>query len=632
VYNCRVVGNLCGNDYGGGICLYSAPGYAGGFIINCTIVSNRTGASGKGAGVYLENASCYLQNSIVYYNAPSTASNVARGGAAPVQFCCTTPTNATDEYCITNEPAFVSLTNLDLRLAVTSPCVNAGYTPCAPGPVDLDGHPRVQNGTVDIGCYETLIPPAVAYVAINGGHIFPFDSWANAATTIQDAVDAVATSGTVWVSNGVYNTEGRTVGEYLLTNRVVVTNAATLRSVNGPRVTAIEGAYDPFAGTPWGPAAIRCIYLGPGAMLEGFTLTNGATAKISGDEGFGAGAYAVGATLSNCVVVNNQGFLVGGGVYGGTVHRSEFARNFSLFGGGAADARLYHCFLHSNGAQGGAGANGCDMVNCLVVQNGAVVNGGGAQGGTLTACTIAYNQAGSGGVGAGGGGVHNSTTINCIVYFNTPDNSINSEHLFTCTEPLPPGPGNLDADPLFYAPLQTNYHLLYGSPCIDTGSNLLGVADDDLDQTPRPLDGNFDSIAAWDMGCYEYDPETADSNGDGVPDWWYHRFGLDPTNAATTHDDADGDQCDNQAEWLSDTVPTDSANYLRMTDIQCIPPNTIVTFAGGTQSVQIIEGAPSPDQGAWVPLATNTPPTASPGTFTFGAGALEYHFRIRASR
>ena len=43
-----------------------------------------------------------------------------------------------------------------------------------------------------------------AYVALNGNHIFPFGSWADAATNIQDAINAVGMGDTVIVSNGVY--------------------------------------------------------------------------------------------------------------------------------------------------------------------------------------------------------------------------------------------------------------------------------------------------------------------------------------------------------------------------------------------------------------------------------------------
>ena len=117
---------------------------------------------------------------------------------------------------------------------------------------------------------------AVHYVALNSPNPSPpYTNWATAATVIQDAVDAAGAGDEIVVTNGTYATGGRTVSAHTLTNRVAMPQALSLRSVNGPEFTVIEGYQEP--GDTNGYSAVRCVYLGSGGILSGFTLTNGAT-------------------------------------------------------------------------------------------------------------------------------------------------------------------------------------------------------------------------------------------------------------------------------------------------------------------------------------------------------------------
>src|SRR5690349_6622024 len=82
---------------------------------------------------------------------------------------------------------------------------------------------------------------ATLYVSPTGGQVAPYANWSSAARVIQDAVDSAANGDQIVVTNGSYQTGGRTVmvvDTNLFTtnyffNRVVVDKQLVLRSVNG---------------------------------------------------------------------------------------------------------------------------------------------------------------------------------------------------------------------------------------------------------------------------------------------------------------------------------------------------------------------------------------------------------------
>ncbi|MBI3415421.1 MAG: PKD domain-containing protein, partial [Verrucomicrobia bacterium] len=367
-----------------------------------------------------------------------------------------------------------------------------------------------------------VVPQPVHYVAVSSANpVSPYSSWATAANNIQDAVDAASVAGAlVLVTNGVYKTGGRVGSEAeASTNRVAVTKALMVRSINGAVVTVIQGYRDP--NSNFGEGGVRCVYLANGAALVGFTLTNGAA-----EYGGGVWCESASATVSNCVLSGNLAYL-GGGATGGTLHNCRLSGNSSTYGGAASGGTLDNCALTANSALDGGGASSCTLNNCELSGNKSSF-GGGAVGSTLINCTFSGNLATNGGGGASG-----CWLTNCIVYNNSAPNGDNySDESFlsySCTTPLPTnGIGNLTNAPLFLDQAGGNLRLQSNSPCINAGSNASTPAGPDLDGNPRMAGGTVD------IGAYEFQtPQSLISYA------WLQQYNL-PIDGSADNTDTDG--------------------------------------------------------------------------------------------
>jgi len=411
----------------------------------------------------------------------------------------------------------------------------------------------------------------VHYVDMNGTNATPpYTNWITAATNIQDAVGVAVAGDEIVVTNGTYYP-------------VRVSMSLTLRSVNGPGTTIIDGNVG-------GGMQLRCAYLASGASLTGFTLTNGSDRYTSAPFG-GGGVYceSVTAVVSNCVITRNRatGFRLnagfGGGAYGGTLNNCILSYNNAsvqsgftagdilAYGGGAYGSTLNNCTLTSN------------SVSCFNTGGGyyAFGYGGGGCQCLLNNCTLTGNwaifAAGYGGL-MSGGGVYGSTLNNCILMGNSVRdfsgggsglggwNYAGGMLTYCCTTPDPGGIGNITNAPLFVDEAGGDLRLQSNSPCINAGNNSSATNATDLDGNPRIAGGTVD------IGAYEFQSPVPT-----ISYAWLQQFNL-PISPETDTADPDADGVSNYHEWLAGTNPTNAfSSPAQLTILPSgVPPSGII--------------------------------------------------------
>lgn len=437
------------------------------------------------------------------------------------------------------------------------------------------------------------IEGAVLYVDVNSpGPTPPYDSLAIAAYDIQTAVDAANNGDLILVNDGFYTTGTRATkqsltglsGTLLDTNRVAITKAVTVQSIDGPAVTFIDGG-----------GQYRCAFVTNGAVLSGFTLQSGLagwteTTVILGRNvtrtnlAYGAGVAGMNPGLnqgcvSNCLISGNFAYGYGGGAAQVSLVNCTLQYNNAISGGGAFAASLTNCLVLGNSAQttgktsggpqpptatvnaAGGGLYKGWAYNCLV-ENNSAFNGGGVFGALgLVNCTIVNNNS------TVAGGVDNvvlqagyvfNAFFNCIVNGNTASGT-NSEYgtgslafSHSCVTPLPhTGAANFTNDPAFVS-YGSDYHLQPGSPCINSGLNSPVVPLTDLDGNPRIV------AATVDAGCYE-----ATNPASMLGYVWAQQYGFAVDGSADWLD-PDGDGMNNWQEFIAGTNPTNAASVLTM--------------------------------------------------------------------
>ncbi len=249
-------------------------------------------------------------------------------------------------------------------------------------------------------------------------------------------------------------------------------------------------------------------------------ITNNVAAGDGRGGGRGAGIFITTSslvTLAGCTVSNNQSsaeYARGAGLYcensALNAERTAFLGNAvsgaNSAGGGIdlylAESKFVNCIISGNSANSGAGMRFVEcapnIMNCTVANNSAESFGGGifvknAASGSIVNTILYGNSAVEGGAAYVDGG-----TLPSVAYCNIFSNGANP---FAPASWNPVGSnGNISANPMFAT---GGFKLLYGSPCINAGTNA-GAPSNDFEGEPRPVDGIGFGQLVTDMGAYEF--------------------------------------------------------------------------------------------------------------------------------
>jgi len=406
----------------------------------------------------------------------------------------------------------------------------------------------------------TVIPDTI-YLSPSGSQEYPYDSWATAATDFGAAVAAAGDGTSILVANGTYVTSAQ----------LNISKAILIESLNGAESAKVRPT------SLWHHRAFNITHAD--AVVSGLTIYNAGSGSGTAD---GGGVFLTGGSLLRDCIVSNCMSWTGGGVCietSGCMTDCLVTQCDAAYGGGIYlkwGGIVSNCVVRYNdaywsnpqvGSGGGIELNYGSVVNTLVYGNRALDAGSGirARG---TAMVMNSTIVDNGPFFSGDpGGIWSSATLllqNSIIWSNATDSVIidsgDSTIIYCCSDETITGTGNRVDDPLFASTSKGPYRLGAGSPCIDTGS-ASDAPDRDLDGIPRPLDGNSDFSAIYDIGASEYAPPSQDSDDDTLPD--YDEVYLYGTNPRLRDSDSDG--MDDNDELVAGSNPAFSGDVFAIT-------------------------------------------------------------------
>lgn len=559
--------NFAGEDYSGSGIEISGDNN---LIVNNTIVNNRTPSGTAGSGIKLNRAlSTTMANNIIWgngnmrYDTPVGQNDrgIQVNDYASYPTISYTTIQETDFGDYENGgpdtnnnmkllPGFLDIDgpddnpatweDNDYRLKAGSICIDAGNGDLA-SPEDLYANPRFDDrsihdrgagtpGYVDIGAHERQThTPLQFYVDAGATGAQTGLNWNDAFTTINEAATRAVDGAEIWVRSGIYFLEApiELNGEVGLYGGFIGTENTRYQRGGDASSTIIDG----------GHKVDHCLSIFDDAIVDNFTITGGGISALPTKAwNSGGGIYVENGspTISHNIITGNHATDCGAGIYifNGP---SAVIDSCSIF-----DNRINRDDGYTSNCNGAGiflrDSTDVEIINCVVAGNLSISGGGGISTNksvSLMNSTVAFNRAlSAGGIFAIWGSQETITITNSIVWGNTAfygDTQIygtvdasysNIEGGEQGTGNIAQSPGFLDAGswnenvtPNDYSDdlwTMGDYHLVWGSPSIDTGTTT-GAPALGLEQTVRP------ESAGVDMGAYEIVPPLplpGDVNGD----------------------------------------------------------------------------------------------------------------------
>ena len=366
-------------------------------------------------------------------------------------------------------------------------------------------------------CHGAAFAGSIIRVKPTGSDSNSGASWPLAKQTIQAALAAAVSGDDIWVAAGTYT------GSVALK-----TGVGLYGGFAGSEESASERDWRANVTTLDGQQATNVVVIPAMAefcSLDGFAVANGAT------DYYGGGIYCANgsrAEIRHNVIENNFAALMGGGIYcdysshpviEGNVIRGNDCPGGSGFNGFGGAVHLHLCggnvfnnVICDNTADYGGGVsvyNASVFVRNNTICFNTAINGGGIYtsghpgSADLGNNIVAFNSSGIANVSLSAAPVCKGNDV----YGNTGGN-------YSGTIPLV---DDISADPMFRDADARDFHLLFGSPCLETGSYPI-VPTADFDGRPRPQDGDLNGVAECDIGAFEYRRICVKSNSPSPSD------------------------------------------------------------------------------------------------------------------